>query len=297
VGALDPSQSPPVNEQAPSLNVSVDYQVTPEILAYIAHRRGFKPGGSNVRPINPVAGYHPTYDPETVKDLEIGLKADWMIAERALRTNLAAYKEWYSNIQRSTTLAQGNGVPYTETNNIAKAQIEGFELSAIYELSRNWQLSLNYSFINPYYTSWPGTTTNVITGQVLPLIDSPYIGTPKHQGTLSIRYELPLPASAGTVTALAEYYRQSSDQLNDTVLADNGIGLVKGYGDLNLRLDWGDIFGQSVDVGFFVRNATNEIHAQSIGSFYGVGLYSIGALYNEPRMWGAQVRYRFGKEK
>jgi iron complex outermembrane receptor protein len=296
-GPLDPLQSPPVNEQAPSLNVSFDYQITPEMLVYVAHRRGFKPGGSNVSPQAPVPGYQSTYDPETVKDGEIGIKADWRVAGRPLRTNAAVYKEWYSNIQRSVTLEQGNGVPYTQTSNVAKAQIEGLELSAIFEVIRNLQLTLNYSFINARYTAWPGTATDVITGQVIPLINSPYIGTPKHQGTLGIRYQLPLAESLGKLSTSVEYYRQSSDQLNDTVLADNGIGLVKGYGDLNLRFDWAQIAGQPLDVGLFVRNATNEVHAESIGSFFGVGLGIVGAVYNEPRMWGVELRYRFGREK
>jgi iron complex outermembrane receptor protein len=296
-GPTDPVQSPAANSQAPSLNVSFDYQVTPNILAYVAHRRGFKPGGSNVSPQTPVPGYQSTYAPETVKDLEIGFKADWLLRGRPLRTDAAIYKEWYSNIQRSTTLQQGNGVPFTEVIDVARAQIQGFELSSIFELSRNWQLTLNYSYIDAYYTSWPGTTINDITGAVEPLINSPYSGTPKHQGSLGVRYSLPLAQSLGNLSALLEYYRQSTEQLNDTALQDNGIGLVKGYGDLNLRFDWSNVAGEPLDVSFFMRNVTNEIHAESIGSFLPNGLNIVGAVYNEPRMWGVEVRYRWNWEK
>jgi iron complex outermembrane receptor protein len=266
-GPADAVQPPAADSQAPSLNVSFDYQVTPDILAYIAHRRGFKPGGSNVSPQTPVPGYQSTYAPETVKDLEIGLKADWLLGGRPLRTDAAIYKEWYSNIQRSTTLEQGNGVPFTEVIDVAKAQIEGFELSSLFEVSRNWELTFNYSYIDAYYTSWPGTTINDITGAIEPLINSPYSGTPRHQGSLGIRYSLPLASSLGNLSALVQYYRQGDEQLNDTALQDNGIGLVKGYGDLNLRLDWNNVAGEPLDVSFFMRNVTNEIHAESIGSF------------------------------
>lgn len=296
-GPVDPSQSPPADSQAPSLNVSFDYQMTSDLLVYIAHRRGFKPGGSNVSPQTPVPGYQAIYAPETVQDVEVGLKGDWLIGGRPLRTDVALYKEWYSNIQRSTTLEQGNGVPFTEVIDAAKAQIEGLELSTIFQLSRNWQINFNYAYIEAYYTSWPGTTINDITGAVEPLIESPYADTPKHQGTLDLRYSLPLAPSLGSLSALIEYYRQSAEQLNDTALQDNGIGGIKGYGDLNLRLDWTNVGGEPLDVGFFVRNATNEIHAESIGSFLPNGLSIVGAVYNAPRMWGAEIRYRFGKEK
>jgi hypothetical protein len=41
-----------------------------------------------------------------------------------------------------------------------------------------------------------------------------------------------------------------------------------------------------------MTNATNEVHAQSINSFYSeVGI--INAIFNPPRMWGAEVQYRF----
>ena len=108
--------------------------------------------------------------------------------------------------------ANSNGVPFTEVLDVAKAQIEGFELSSIFALSRDWQLTLNYAYIDAHYTSWPGTTINDITGAVEPLINSPYAGTPKHQGSLGVRYTLPLPESVGKLSALLEYYRQSSDQ-------------------------------------------------------------------------------------
>jgi hypothetical protein len=50
-------------------------------------------------------------------------------------------------------------------------------------------------------------------------------------------------------------------------------------------------------VGFFMRNVTNEIHAMSVSSFLPNGLYTVGAVYSEPRMWGVELRYRFGHEK
>jgi len=68
-----------------------------------------------------------------------------------------------------------------------------------------------------------------------------------------------------------------------------------GYGNLNLRADWSNVLNSNFDLAFFVRNATDDLHAVALNSYYAfVGTAS--AVYNEPRMWGAQVRYRFGAQ-
>src|SRR5690606_10659621 len=130
---------------------------------------------------------------------------------------------------------------------------------------------------------------------VLPLIDSPFVGTPKNQGTISARYTLPTPAEWGEIAATADLYAQSRVHLNDTELAD-GFGEEPGYATVNLRLDWAHVVGTPLDLALFVTNATDDVHAQSLNSFYSV-VGTANAVYNEPRMWGAEVRYRFGSEK
>lgn len=155
-------------------------------------------------------------------------------------------------------------------------------------------MSLNYSYMDAEYTKWPGTVTNILTGEVLQLKDSPYVGAPENQVTLSLQYLLPVPAEWGDINASADYFIQSSVHLNDTELAD-GFGQQNGYDNLNLRLDWANVAGSSFDMAVFVNNVMDEIHAASMNSFYSVN-GTANAIYSEPRMWGAEVRYRFGKQ-
>jgi iron complex outermembrane receptor protein len=100
--------------------------------------------------------------------------------------------------------------------------------------------------------------------------------------------------SAGDVTASANYHYQSADQTNDQYLqTGRTVGVGPAYGLLNLRLDWANIYGQSIDAGFFVRNATNHTQLVNTGSLL-TALGVVIGTYNEPRMWGGEVRYRFG---
>jgi iron complex outermembrane receptor protein len=294
-GTVSTSTPPSVDDRAPSWTFSLDYQITPTVMTYVSEGRGFKAGGANIAPSSPIPNYQPTYAPEKVDNIELGFKADWSIGPTALRTNVALYKEWYNDIQRSEVLPSGvGGAPYTQTANIAKAELEGVEFDGLWRATRHLQFSLNYSYTDARYTEWPGTVTTP-TGQVLPLVDSPYVGTPKHQGTVGAHYEMPLPDRWGQFTGLVEYYRQSEVWLSDTALAD-GFGLQKGYGNMNLRLDWRNVQNTNLDLAFFMTNVTNEVHAQSINSVYGeIGI--INAIFNPPRMWGFELQYRIAADK
>src|SRR3546814_10129934 len=64
------NQTPTYRESAPSYTVAIDYQVNPDLLLYITHRRGFKPGGVNATSaLSNVPGIKATFDPETLKDV------------------------------------------------------------------------------------------------------------------------------------------------------------------------------------------------------------------------------------
>jgi iron complex outermembrane receptor protein len=284
-----------LNDQAPSWNVSFDYRINPDVLVYIATRRGFKPGGVNVGFAPGVPGATAAYTPETLDDLEFGVKWDWTAGEVRGRTNAALYGQHYNSIQRAQFLSTPAGSVVQQTNNVASAEIWGAELENMVKLTDRLQLNLTYSYIHPKYTSWPGDSNGPAPGG-LPLIDSPYPGTPENQGTIGLRYSMPLSGS-GDLSALIEYYRQSSVELNDSALQDNFlIPKEAGYGNLNLRFDWSNIAGMPLDAGLFVRNATDDAHKLSVNSLYSSAGF-ISALYAEPRTYGIELRYRMGGSK
>ena len=101
-----------------------------------------------------------------------------------------------------------------------------------------------------------------------------------------VRYKLPLPRQWGEVVANADEYYSSPTSFTGTTLPP--------YAVLNLRLDYNDINGAPVDVGVFVRNATNREYPQvpvASGAFLGM----TSAIYGPPRMYGLEFRVRFGK--
>jgi iron complex outermembrane recepter protein len=283
-------------ESAPTWTVSIDYQINPSVLVYLAHRRGFKPGGLNTN-ASSVPGARDNYDPEELDDVEAGIKADWALKGIAGRTNLAVYNSWYNEVQRrETILLPGTGAVFTQTNNIAKAEISGLELENQFVLSDRFQFFLNYAWTDARNKRWPGQTTSVFGGTYSNL-ENKYPGVAEHQGTIGARYVLPIDERFGTASFVADYYLQSGVWLDDTAIQvlPRETGFQESYDDLNVRVDWSNVLGSPIDAGIFVRNVMDDEWIVGANNL----MASLGFFtntFNEPRTYGLQLRYRFGSD-
>jgi outer membrane protein OmpA-like peptidoglycan-associated protein len=79
-------------------------------------------------------------------------------------------------------------------------------------------------------------------------------------------------------------------------VVSSGIGAYDGQGSyslLDFRADWNGIAGLPVDLSFFVTNATDTVYKVGVLDLF-TSLGYDDALYNEPRMFGAQLKYHFG---
>ncbi|EQA96928.1 iron complex outermembrane receptor protein [Sphingobium wenxiniae] len=284
-----------LKEKVSSYNFSVDYRAASNLLLYAATRKGYKPGGVNPPPAEPIPGALTSFRPEILKDVELGAKYDWESGVVSGRTNIALYKQWYSDIQRNQILINPNP-PFgtvTQVANIARASIKGLELENVIQVGRRLTFTLNYSFTDAKYTRYPGTTTDIL-GNVIPNVEAPYVGTPKHQGTLGIRFLAVESDNVGNVSISGDLYRQSRVWLDDQALQDpEQVGKQKAWSNLNLRLDWNNAGGTGIDAGLFARNVTKNVHLLGVGNLIN-NLGVITGIYSEPRTWGIELRYKFG---
>lgn len=290
-----PTALPRRDEKVDSYNVTIDYRPTSDLLVYILTRKGYKAGGVNIPPSVADPAAVAVYKPEILKDLEAGAKYQWRSGSFSGRSNIAAYYQWYTGVQRSETRtlpAPAVGL-YTQINNIASARIYGLEFENAIHIGDRLNLTLNYGYTNAKYTKFPGTVTD-ISGAVHQLIDSPFIGTPKHQATLGARYLAVASPTAGDISVSGEFYIQSGVHIDDLELTDPAhLGFQKGYTNLNLRIDWKNALGTQVDASLFARNVTDDLHLVGMSNFLSPLGFATG-VYNEPRTFGAQLRYRFG---
>ncbi len=114
--------------------------------------------------------------------------------------------------------------------------------------------------------------------------------------TLTLTYTLPLDESLGKITFGGRLFHQSSLALTDTS-ALNPESIEPGKTTLDLNVDWKNVGGQPVDLGFFVTNVTDKLYR--IGTNNLMQRSSVGVLaniYAPPRMWGFSLKYRFGSD-
>jgi iron complex outermembrane recepter protein len=118
---------------------SANYEIGDRKLVYASYATGYRSGGFNGRQAAPERPAGVTtgplvilpYLPETVRSVEVGLKADWL--DRTLRTNIALFTTKYNNKQEETVEPTPAGVFFgtgqqTVVRNAASAKISGVEI-------------------------------------------------------------------------------------------------------------------------------------------------------------------------
>jgi iron complex outermembrane receptor protein len=268
---------------AATWDFSLQEKLNDSMLTYIAVRKGYKSGGFNVPAPSPDLS---TFGPETVTDLEVGLKSDWQIGSMPLRTNIGAYRDWYRNIQLIQAVATPTAGLQSLVTNAADAKIYGLEVELILIPVHNLQLSAFYSYTRAMYGDLLYDGTNV-TGTQFDYV-------PMNKAGGSVRYTINLGNAGALVLGADEIYQSAANSPDRT--APPPINTIPSYALLNLHLDWNDIMGLPLDVTAFGTNVTDRQYITGGYPIYG-SLGFTSAIYGEPRMYGASLRYRFGKRQ
>jgi iron complex outermembrane receptor protein len=307
---------------SPTWNVGLNYKITPESMVYATVSRGYRSGGFNEGVTSTsVAPFQPEYD----TSYEIGTKNDFNVGGMPTRVNLAGYYNDYTNIQRNINFLGANGLPIAETINAARAHILGGEADITVKPTERLTANVSYAYVDPKYVSFndnyketnpayfpPGTPAG--TPSVLYPVDvssSQFIIVSRHSVNVSLAYALPVPDNLGEPTLTASYYYRSSFyNTQDINLAScavpgdpnpaavylncyNHLGRLPGYGLVNLRLDWRDVFNKGFDFALFVNNVADKLYyynGVAVLNQFGQSAGMIGP----PRMFGASVKIPFG---
>jgi len=294
---------------------ALDWKVNDNLLLYATHRKGYKPGGSNnvVGCGTTAPNCNPSYSPETVKDIEVGVKYDFTYGDWSGRINVAAYDQDYTDLL--TTINQ-NSVPFVA--NAGSATLRGIEVETYIAPTRSLLFTGSYSYNDNYYNDFvTSDPTGVLLGTsaclpgftatqcFIDAADAPF-GAPKHKGAVSARYQLPLEESVGTVFATVEASYQSRKFFGGTLYTSEArsvfeplVGAAtykdwisqKAHTLINLRADWENIYGTGASLSAYVRNVTDKTYA--VGGLPLVTAGFITKVFGEPRTYGVILSYEF----
>jgi iron complex outermembrane recepter protein len=276
-------QSISTSSNAVTYDFSLQYQVNSDLLLYATTRKGYNAGGFNV-------GFPPgvpdVVQPEYIRDYEVGLKSDGHIGYMPIRVNFSAYLSHYDNIQRDVGVIYPiNGVETVVTAflNAASATIYGSQVEIMARPLPELTLQASYGYLSTKYDSFETFLGNG-TGNT-------FAQAPKDTAHLSATYEHALPT--GKLVANASYSYISAVNFADINIGEPG-DRWGGYGLANLRLGWNDIGASHVDIAGYVKNLTNKIYALN-ASDDTAEFGFVSRQYGDPRTFGVEVRYSFGK--
>lgn len=270
---------------AVTYNFSVDYRVSNSVLLYATTRRGYNSGGFNpsVPASQELSAPQPAFGPEYIRDYEAGIKADWHIGAMPVRTNLSGFYGKYTDIQRSTFGVSSTGQTYIGTSNGPKATIYGLQLESTIRPAPGLFLNANYGLLNTRYDEGsPGFPKGNAFAQA-----------PKHTVNILASYTHDL-GDAGKIVGSTGFTYQSRISFQDANLG-SALAFQKGYSIVDARLGMIEIAGTALGASLFVKNLTNEAYAverQDLVSAFGFA----GTIYNDPRTYGLEISYRFGRD-
>lgn len=288
---------------ATTFTASLDYRVSDDTMVYGLFSRGYKSGGFSLRSHRPSIY---SYNPEFMDNVEAGVKSDWTLAGRPIRTNLSVYWMDYKDQQLQATVAGSNPV-LTYVDNVGKSRITGAEFETTIKPADSLTVSAFLSYTDAKYKEWNnniGTVGGVNYG-VVDLSNRPVGFYSKFNAGLSASWAAPIDSALGSLEFRVDSAYHSKWLVDQSVAGLIGsppslaaIPTVVGYtmvpqdayGIVNVRIDWANVMGGALDVAAFVTNATNEEVRAGGAPVNGVVTSSL----SPPRMYGIELTYRFG---
>ena len=283
-----------LKDDKPSWTVSVDYKVTEDLLVYLSHRGSWRAGGYNysVPPIDKTAGEGGNrFNPETTKDVELGLKYSGNSIGVPVTFNVAAYQQWVDNIQRAAYVPEPGGTPSLVTTNVPKAKITGVELALDVSPAPWLDLGVSGAYTDARYTDNEVLLPNS-QGVFTPTFYGPYADSPKWTGSIYVQTSHDMGPDNGELTARLDVFTQSKFSFSNVGNTLSPESDIAAYTLVNGRIAWANIGGSGITGALFARNLLNKKYyagGNSLGATLGLNT----SVPGRPRFWGAEVRVDF----
>lgn len=253
-------------------DVTLQYQPTEELTAYVSTRKGFRAGGFSLRATSD-AELAP-FNPEKVQEYEVGLKNRFNLGSATLSTALALYYQDYKDVQKQTSGIDAAGNVTTIIENTAAQKNYGGEFDATLT-SGPFSLTLAYAYVN----------VDITKGRQQ--FEYELVGASKHQLGLNANYGTAIP-DVGDLSLNAGLAYRSGVWLDK----NDEQGRQKAYALINLRAGIDNIGGTGLGVAAFANNVTNQWYRIGVIGIYREAGY-IASTYGEPRTYGMEVSYKF----
>ncbi|MBU8974817.1 TonB-dependent receptor [Lysobacter sp. MMG2] len=271
-----------------SPKVSLDYQITPDIMIYGLASRGFKSGGYNIRAqATAVPRSAEPFDDESVDSYEIGSKMAFL--DQTLFLNLAAFHNKYEDIQLSVFTSydsNGDGVNdafFGDFTNAGSGTVEGVEVEYQWLPTKHWLISGNVAWLDAKYDEFIYAGVNIADEQE-------FTNAPEFSGALNVEFRTPL-SNGGDISARVGYSYQDDVVATTEIVRTGALPITQdGYGLINAGVIW-----RLDDNWSFSLQGTNlaDKEYRTTGYNLNAALGVLTGFYGAPRQYSLAVRYDF----
>ncbi len=282
-----------INFQNVSPKVSLDYQVTPDIMVYGLATRGFKSGGFNIRAqATAVPRSAEPFDDEQVDSFEIGSKM--ALFDQRLFLNLAYFHNDYKDIQLSVFTAfdsDGDGDDdafFGDFTNAGSGTVQGLEVEYQWLPTQNWLISGNLAWLDAEFDEF-GFFDPVLQQNVDIADEQEFTNAPEFSGALNVEYRHPL-ANAGELSFRVGYSYQSEVTATTEIVRTGAVPITQdGYGLISAGVIWrtGGPWTLSLQ-------GTNLADEEYLTTGYVIPALGVRTgFYGAPRQYSLSARYDF----
>lgn len=261
----------------PTWRLVLDHQITDATMVYGSYSRGFKSGNYNVTGVG-----KPAVNPEFIDAYELGMKST--LLDGRAQFNAATYFYDYKDLQLSRV--EGGSLV---TINAASAEIMGFEMDFLANVTSQLQLRGGFAWMDTEYTEFPNAPVYIpnafgLGGNDLIALDlsgNELARAPEITFNIGGTYAIPV-TSGEVLLGLNYYYNDGFAWEPSGRLQEDSYGLVNAF------VSWRDA-SDSWGVRIFGDNLTDEeiksfALEQALGDHY---------ASSAPRIYGAEVSFSF----
>jgi len=250
-------------------SVSLQYDLTGDVMTYASYTRGFKAGGFSISQQGDIFG------PETVDAYEVGLKGS--LFDRRITFSVAGFLSDYADLQEATNTVTPSGATQTVVANVAQARSQGVEFSTTARVNDAISLSADVAYLDAHYSNYPGAPCTILqTLSASPctqdLSGARRAYSPEFSGSVGASVTVPVGnleiRADPSVYFSSRYFQQASaDPLTEQ----------EGFAKLDLRLGVGP-FDRRWEVALIGKNLTDK----ATGSFRNNVPTTPGTIYVLP---------------
>jgi iron complex outermembrane receptor protein len=265
-----------------SPRVVLDYKPVPDVMIYASYSQGYEAGGYNA--LEPGA----KYDPEKVRNYEIGLKSEFL--DHRLLLNTSVYYYDYTNLQSLNLVSNGNGaLPQYEVT-LSDQHAKGVDFEAHWQATQGLRLNFVAAYIDLTYRNYNSPDGTDLSGQP--------VGEPLWRLAGGADYLWRDLMGGDVDVTLQDAYTGATRCNADSVavgqcFSNANFSVGGSQNRTDARVAWTSRGRMPVTVAVYVNNMFDKQYATGIQMISATTLGTPFTNITAPRFWGAELGVHF----